>query len=140
MFKRILVAYDGSESAKRALSRACALTQQFGSTLCVLSVEGKLPRYAATVGEVDEVEHERRVYFAQLQDVAKQDAEEWGVSLTTEVCPGAPAETIVRFARDGAYDLIVMGYKGHSRLHEYLVGATTTRVLHLAPCSVLIVR
>jgi len=140
MFGRILVAYDGSEGARKALLTAIAVGKEFGSHICVLSVEGKLPRYAATLGEVEEVERERHEYYDRIQAEAKAVAETHGVELGTVVAPGPPAETIVKCAREGRCDLIVMGHKGHSRLHDYLVGATTDRVSHLAPCSVLIVR
>lgn len=140
MFKRILIAYDGSPGSKQALLSALGIARKFEAGICAISVEGRLPRYAATLGEVEEVEHERRVYFDGVQTEACRLAEEQGVKLETIVAPGAPAETIVKYAREGEYDLIVMGHKGHSRLHEYLVGATTDRVAHLAPCSVLIVR
>jgi nucleotide-binding universal stress UspA family protein len=140
MFKHILVAYDGSEGSKLALRRACALARELEAKVCAISVEGRLPRYAATIGEVDEVEKERHDYFSTLQREARRLATDCGIDLGTEVAPGPPAETIVEYARAGGYDLIVMGHKGHSRLHEYLVGATTDRVAHLAPCSVLIVR
>ncbi|HCG00302.1 MAG TPA: hypothetical protein DEV93_07125 [Chloroflexi bacterium] len=64
MFKHILVAYDGSEGSKLALRRACALARELEANVCAISVEGRLPRYAATIGEVDEVERERRDYFS----------------------------------------------------------------------------
>lgn len=140
MFSRILVAYDGSEGSRRALGAALGLAEREGAILCAISVEGKLPRYAATLGEVEEVDRERREYFDKIQEEAKRTAQERGMTLDVKVAPGSPAETIVKTAREGDYDLIVMGHKGHSRLHEYLVGATTDRVAHLAPCSVLIVR
>jgi nucleotide-binding universal stress UspA family protein len=140
VFKHILVAYDGSEGAKLALRRACGLAGELQADVCAISVEGRLPRYAATIGEVDEADRERHDYFARLQQEAQRLAADQGIQLGTQVVPGPAAETIVEFAREGSYDLIVMGHKGHSRLHEYLVGATTDRVAHLAPCSVLIVR
>ncbi len=140
MFSRILVAYDGSDGSKQALLTAVKLARELESRVCAVSVEGRLPRYAATLGEVEEVEHERHDYFDKQQEDARQLAAEHGIELDTLVLPGAPAETIVKAAREGNYDLIVMGNEGHSRLHEYLVGATTDRVAHLAPCSVLIVR
>ena len=140
MFKRILVAYDGSEGSKLALLTALTLGKELGSEICAISVEGKLPRYAATLGEVDEVEQERHAYYDRIQSEAVQLANRHDVNLGTIVAPGSPAETIVKYAQEGDYDIIVTGHKGHSRLHEYLVGATTDRVAHLAPCSVLIVR
>jgi nucleotide-binding universal stress UspA family protein len=140
MFGRILVAYDGSEGSKTALLTAITLGKSMRSDICVVSVEGKLPRYAATLGEIDEVERERHQFYDRIQEEAKQAAKAQGIKLGTIVAPGPAAETIVKCAREGNYDLIVMGHKGHSRQHEYLVGATTDRVAHLAPCSVLIVR
>lgn len=140
MFQRILVGYDGSQGSKAALARALSLVKEFDASVCALSVEGKLPRYAATLGEVEEVERERHEYFDALQVEAVRLAREWEVPLDTCVAPGPAAETIVQHARDGGYDLIVLGHKGHSRLHQYIIGATTDRVAHLAPCSVLIVR
>lgn len=140
MFKRILVAYDGSDGSKLALRTGLAIGQDFNAEVCAISVEGKLPRFAATLGEVDEVERERHQYYDRIQNEAHHMADEQGMKLGTVVAPGSLAETIVKTAREGEYDLIVMGHKGHSRVHEYLVGATTDRVAHLAPCSVLIVR
>ncbi|HXG02568.1 MAG TPA: universal stress protein [Candidatus Binatia bacterium] len=55
MFRRILVAYDGSESALAALQVGVALCGALGSDLASISVEEHLPRYAATLGEVDAV-------------------------------------------------------------------------------------
>lgn len=140
MFKRILVAYDGSEGSKAALRAAIGLGKLIRAQMCAVSIEGKLPRYAATLGEVEEVEQERHQYYDRIQAEAKQIARDQGVELGTVVLPGPPAEEIVKVAREGQYDLIVMGHKGHSRVHEYLVGATTDRVAHLSPVSVLIVR
>lgn len=140
MYKRILVGYNGSDGAKQALIAALQLARSLGACVCALSVEGRLPRYAATLGEVEEVEEERHAYFDKVQHGALRIAEEQNMHLDTMVLPGPPAETIVEYAREGNFDLIVMGHKGHSRIHEYLVGAATDRVAHLAPCSVLIVR
>ena len=67
MFTRILVGLDGSEAAQRALERALDLAALYGAELLVVSVEEKLPAYAATVGEVQEEERYEHRYFRQLQ-------------------------------------------------------------------------
>ena len=54
-FENVLVAIDGSEGADRALDCAISLVGRLGGRLTALVVEGKLPAYAATAGEVDEV-------------------------------------------------------------------------------------
>ncbi len=53
---------------------------------------------------------------------------------------GDPADSVIRTAREGGYNLIVVGYRGPSTL-EYLVGGSTAaKVARYAPCSVLIYR
>jgi len=54
MYRRILVALDGSEAARKALQAALVLARTHGAHLHALGVEERLPRYAATVGEVEE--------------------------------------------------------------------------------------
>lgn len=56
-FENVLVAIDGSEGAERALDCSISLVERLGSQLTALVLEGKLPAYAATAGEVDEVKH-----------------------------------------------------------------------------------
>ena len=59
VFENVLVAVDGSEGAQRALDCAISLVERLGGRLTALVVEGKLPAYAATAGEVDEVKREK---------------------------------------------------------------------------------
>ena len=60
--------------------------------------------------------------------------------VVTEVQVGEPAEEIVDLARLEGYDLIVMGSRGLSPVRELLMGSVSNRVLHMAPCPVLIAR
>ena len=54
MFKRVLVAYDGSDSSRTALRIGIDLARGPEPEVCSLSIEERLPRYAATIGEVEE--------------------------------------------------------------------------------------
>ncbi len=100
MFQKILVGYDGSQGASGAplgaVDRSRVRLRGVRHP-----VEGKLPRYAATLGGVEEVEQERYQYFDRIQDEAKRMADEHGVSLGTIVAPRKRAETIVKYAEDG---------------------------------------
>ena len=58
MFRHILVGLDGSEAAQLAFNRALELASQTGGEVTVLSVEERLPAYAASVGEVEETKRE----------------------------------------------------------------------------------
>lgn len=53
---------------------------------------------------------------------------------------GEPAEEIIAFARDGRFDLVVVGNRGNSRIASLVVGSTASKVARYAPCSVLIYR
>ena len=58
----------------------------------------------------------------------------------THLVPGHVAEAIVGLARDRGFDLLVVGFMGHSQLYERIIGGTTDRLVRLAPCSVLVVK
>jgi nucleotide-binding universal stress UspA family protein len=138
-FERILVAIDGSDGSKRALSTAFELAALTRASVTALAIEGPLPAYAATVGEVDEVKREKDAFFGALVASVEREAKEAGISLDVEVRPGHAAEVISQFAADGGYDLVVIGRKGHF-LRDHLLGSTADRVAGHAPCPVMIVR
>jgi nucleotide-binding universal stress UspA family protein len=140
MFKHLLVCYDGSDSAKKALRAAVLLAKEQDAALCCLSVEEGLPTYVGTIDEFQEVKEERDTYYAQVQAEACALSSELGLPLETSVLAGHPAETIVRVARDGHYDLVVMGHTGHSNLWGMFMGTTAEKVARHVTCSVLIVR
>jgi len=138
-FERILVAIDGSPGGEKALEKAIELAKLTGARLEALAVEGRLPAYAATIGEVDEVKREKDVFFERLARQARQHAAEEGVELEVDVRPGHAAELIVRQAQEHGCDLVVVGHKGHF-LEDYLLGSTADRVAHHAHCPVMIVK
>ena len=138
-FDNVLVAIDGSEGAERALDCAISLIGRLGGKLTALVVEGKLPAYAATAGEVDEVKREKDAFFERVLDGARSQAEEHEVELETQLVPGHAAEVITHYAKAHGHDLIVIGHRGHF-LGDYLLGSTADRVSHHAHCPVIVVR
>jgi nucleotide-binding universal stress UspA family protein len=138
-FERILVAIDGSDCSDRAFGKALELAVLTSGKLTALAIEGPLPAYAATLGEVDEVKRDKDQFFNALGARARERAEQLGVELDVDVRPGHPAELISRVAADGGYDLVVLGHRGHF-LRDHLLGSTADRVAEHAPCPVMIVR
>ena len=67
MFRKILVGLEGSEASWCAFRRALALSREHRGELWVLSVEEHLPRYAATVGEVQDAQEHEQAYFGRIQ-------------------------------------------------------------------------
>lgn len=78
--------------------------------------------------------------FDKLLGEARQMAWDLGVGLRAKVVPGHEVETIVTAARDGKFDLLAVGFAGHSNVFGRVMGSTTQNLSHLSPCSVLIVK
>jgi nucleotide-binding universal stress UspA family protein len=138
-FQNALVAIDGSEGSDRAFDCALSLIRRLGGELTALAVEGKLPAYAASVGEVEEVRQEKDAFFRILLDKVQRQAVEVGIELHTDLVPGHPSEVITRYAKAHDHDLIIIGHRGHL-LGDYLLGSTADRVTHHAHCPVIVVR
>lgn len=140
MFERVLVAYDGSKGARRALEVAVDLARRDDAELIGLAIEAHLPHYAATVGEVqEELRFEERACARLLMEASAYAAEQ-GVPMRTEIRAGRPAQEIVRSARDHGADLVVIGHSGLAGVWGLLLGATAEKVSRHAACSILIVR
>jgi nucleotide-binding universal stress UspA family protein len=138
-FTNVLVALDGSEGAAKALDCALSICAAVGARLTALAVEGRLPAYAASLGEVDDVKREKDSYFRGVLADAAEQARHRGVAIETDLVPGHAAEMIFHYARAHAHDLIVVGHRGHF-LGDYLLGSTADRVAHHAHCPVMVVR
>jgi nucleotide-binding universal stress UspA family protein len=138
-FTNVLVAVDGSEGGEKALDCALSICQAVGARLTALAVEGKLPAYAASLGEVDDVKREKDDFFGDVLATAGEQAAARGVEASTDLVPGHAAEVITHYARAHGHDLIVLGHRGHF-LGDYLLGSTADRVTHHAHCPVMVVR
>ena len=140
MYRKILLAYDGSEGANRALEVGVQLAQIHGAELWALAVEERLPRFSGTIDEVQEEKQFANEQYGKLLEAAKVKAKEAGIELKTLMRPGHPAQTIVAVAKEGKFDLMLVGHTGLSGVWAAFLGTTAEKVSRHAPCSVLIVR
>jgi nucleotide-binding universal stress UspA family protein len=140
MYKKILVANDGSEHAKKALAKGIGLAACFHAELHMICVEEHLPHYAATVGEVLEQKAEEDSYFGKLVQEAEEQASAQGVVLKSVITPGHEVETTVKYVESLGIDLLIIGFMGHSRVLGRIMGGSASNLTRLAPCSVLVVK
>jgi nucleotide-binding universal stress UspA family protein len=140
VFEKILVAHDGSDGAQKAFDCAVELASQLKSSLHMISIEENIPRYAETMVEVDEEKEMEDTYFGQLAAQAKRRAALHAVNLQTSVIAGHEVKAIVDFAKQGGFDLLVVGFTGHSRIYGQLWGGTSQNLTRMAHCSVLVVK
>lgn len=133
---KILVAYDGSESAKRALEEAARLAHA-GGTVTVVSVAEELPQFGRAAAMLLPEEHDER--RCELRE-AKTVLAERRVKAKVVERRGDAATMILDEAEKEGVELIVMGTRGLGSGKRWLLGSVSTKVLHHAPSNVLVVR
>jgi len=139
MFGKILCANDGSERAARALAIAISIAKDNKSELHMVSVEeiDYMPEFIEEVREESGVAARR---FHKSHQRARALAEENHVALHIHLLTGHAVRDIVRLAGDLKADLLVIGATGHSQFYERMLGSRADRLVHLAPCPVLVVK
>ena len=140
MYKTILVGYDGSEGAKRALHTTLELGKALHAKIIALWVGGFRPYYHESVAEIDEENKSIDNYATKLKKELKAISQQRGVEIHFVHLQGNPAKLLVEYAEKNAVDLIVMGCKGHSGLWGNDLGHVTDKVSENAKCNVLIAR
>ena len=148
MYRRILVATDGSESANKAVGHAAALAKTTGAALTIVNVTQFWSAldiaHAADAGVPDPVgEYEAMAAKSALRvlDSAIAIAKAAGMTAETlHVRDRAPAEGIVATAKDKGCDLIVTGTHGRRGLSRLLLGSQAAGVLASSDVPVLVVR
>jgi nucleotide-binding universal stress UspA family protein len=136
--KRILVAYDGSDSAKKAFSLALDLAAKYGAELSVVAV-ARPPEFGSEV-ETEAVMENSKKHYRQVLKPLHSLAEAAKCSVHFEVVVGHPAEQIVRHAESWQADLIVVGHRGHTFFERWLTGSVAKHVIDYARCAVLVAR
>ena len=138
MITKLLLGYDGSASAERALSYAIETAELHGAQLHVLAV-ARPPDLGTEIEVEPVIERELKHYESVLVGVAERLS---GSKVTTrsEVVVGHPAEQILRYAETHGIDHIVVGNRGRSLFERLLLGSIARQVVAHAPCNVTIVR
>lgn len=139
MFKKILIANDGSPNAFDAFSAALRLTEENKAELHMVSVE-ELPYLPETIEEVREDVGVDGRRFHGMVNRARAMAGVRGIELHTHVLKGHPVRDIVDLAAALKADLLVVGASGHSAFYDRMIGSRADRLVHLSPCPVLVVR
>ncbi len=138
MFKSIVWASDGSGLAKKALPLVKDLAGADGAKITIIHVVERVEGGGA-VGLPRRAD-ESLVQAELREQAAALEQEGFTVSLEIRGDVGTrPAHEIADVARDVHADLIVAGSRGHTAIGGLLLGSVTNRLLHIAPCPVLVV-
>jgi nucleotide-binding universal stress UspA family protein len=131
----IVVGYDGSDSAKRALQRAADLAKEGDRIVVVASAEAHAASGPTGGAHRDPSEFQQR--RGSLEE-AEQFLSERGLDAELVEAQGDPGTAIVEAASET--DLIVVGSRGLNPIQRILLGSVSSKVVHRAPCDVLVVR
>jgi nucleotide-binding universal stress UspA family protein len=139
LFKKILIATDGSKYSQGAAREGLELARFHGAKVFALYVIDTRALNVATGMPVPGslytvLENEGKRAVDQVKQMAP------GADVETFVLAGYPGSTIVEFAQDNGIDLIVMGTLGKSGIEALLLGSVADRVIRHAPCPVLVVK
>jgi nucleotide-binding universal stress UspA family protein len=137
-FQKIMVGYDGSKPAEKAVEIAFSLAESIDCNVLIFSVAR--PPEPATRVEVDAMLDDAREHFEESFKRLTKSAEERGVTVETAIAVGHPIQQIVHRAEADHIDLIILGRRGMSRFEKMLVGSTSEKVLRYAHCPVMVVR
>lgn len=139
MFKRILLATDGSPSATEAARYARDLARLTGAEVLVVHAHPRVPPY---LGEpnLTEMMHKILEESSAVVDPVIADLAEAGIQASPVFLEGPAAEAILNVAEARECDLIVMGTRGHGQLAGMLLGSVSHKVLSNAKVPVLVVR
>jgi nucleotide-binding universal stress UspA family protein len=131
---KILLAYDGGDPARRALDLTAELAKKFVASVAVLSV---VPVHPGRV-PIDPWD-DAPVHATQLAE-ANRLLIGYGIEPVLIEQAGDPAVTIERVAKDGHYDMVVVGSRGLGALARVLQGSVSEHVATHTPATVIVAR
>jgi len=148
MIKKILVATDGSDHAKKAIDYACDLALKYDAEVYLLYVIYKsgVPKSLLKVIEAHRIEKTpEHAILREIGDriikMAERECREKGVkNFQSSIIEGDPAQAIIEFAREKGVDMIVMGSRGLGNLEGVFLGSVSHKVCNLAHCTCLTVK
>lgn len=138
--KTCIVCLDGSQPSLRALDRALEAAGCGATDILAVTAVEALSFFDCDATDCEaafaHVLREPKRILAEAEDYARGR----GVAIRTLAVPGRPAETVARIAREEGADEIYVGSRGKDDVEHLLLGSVSTRLVQIAPCTVIVVR
>jgi nucleotide-binding universal stress UspA family protein len=137
-YRNVLVAFDGSPASELALGHAVMIAQACRAKLALVAVVAPpaLLSWQAPGGMRGVYEAEQTGLEHVLREAADQVPDD--LPVTTRLVDGDPARELVRAARDGENDLIVMGSRGRGAVSSAVLGSVSNHVMREAGVPVIV--
>jgi nucleotide-binding universal stress UspA family protein len=128
MFKKLLVAYDGSRGSIKALESALEIASKFSSEVHLLSVVDDLPKLPDSAYEVDSALIKATNRLEQKHTLAYMIAKKRGMEIKCIIQVGDRIDKIIKYANEENFDTILVGHKVQSGFFRTLKSPTAIRV------------
>ena len=152
--KKILVAVDGSQSAKKAAERAAELAQDVKAEVTLIHVyteSAQIPvnqfnevaSYLSAETLESIMDQQEDTIKEKRQKIVDEDAkifEEKGIKPEKVLLHGDPADVVCDYAEENNFDLIVVADKGHGKVERFLLGSISDKIVRHAKLSVMVVK
>jgi nucleotide-binding universal stress UspA family protein len=138
MYKKVLLAYDGSIEGRRALREGAKLAQLCGAEVFLLAVVETASSVASLEGGVMISMDEQ---FANYQEILAEGVERlkaMGFSATARLGMGDAGQVITEVAQEIDANLVVVGHRPQGPLARWLFGSVGTYLVKHLRCSVLV--
>jgi nucleotide-binding universal stress UspA family protein len=144
IYKKILIATDGSENSKKAIQSGIELASCTGADVHAIYVVSTRSRFGGIPQRgadwIRTIKSDLEEEGKKALDDAKKAAEEKGVNIETAIIEGHPANEIIDYADKNGADLIVIGTLGKTGVNKFLLGSVAQNVVAHANSKVLVVR
>jgi len=155
LFEKILVPLDGSEHSLRALEIAIRIAKKFDGKITLIHVYSVSVRPIVmpepTTLTPPSVPIMAPEDFSKVVEAARKagttilahgenKVKAEGVHVETLLKEGHSVQEIIKTAKDGKFDLVVMGARGVSKIREIFLGSVSDGVIRNAPCPVLVTK
>lgn len=139
MFKRIIVAVDGSEHSPKTVEYAKSMALAFDAALWLVHA---FPRTSDLLGyeEYEKLVARRENAGQDILDAARQVFDDTNLDIQEELLEEPAAEAILSVAEARNADLIIMGTRGLGALQGLVFGSVSNKVAQYATCPVMLVR
>jgi len=153
MYKKILIAFDGSEASKHALDQGISIANLASAEVFIISVvprvmmpvfpdEGFGAAPVTAAQDMTEYQEKMRDIYAKSLKEAEDDIEKNypDLKVTSELMEGRPSSTIVEEAEKKDAELIVIGSRGLGGITGWILGSTSRRVVESCKVPILVVK
>ena len=150
MYKRVLVALDGSELSCKVLGHAADIAEKFGSELTLLTiVSWTITNFSqedsfdpnTAIAYIENRDRIKKIHYDILTEAeARVRSEHPDLNVSTTLREGHPSATIVDVAEKEGYDLIVIGSRGIRGITGLILGSTSRGVVDSCKKPVLIIK